>query len=557
MTFIKNSSFIFFLLMFVLNCQSQIKDKRINPDLLQEKIHFFCDRDSYLSGDHISFYIDYEALPGFEDKQLSNIVYLELITYTGVSFVKKKFLIKKGKVSGSIKIPDDLISGFYYIKVYTRWMRNYSPRIYSYTPIKIINYKSNEFIKPPGSDNISEFKIDTINIKAVNNLIILSKKIIERGNNVNIEINTEKIKPDALIMRIVPYSLYQNYKLNVVFTNKQESFDFNYLPETRGVSLSGIVVDKENKQVFGNSMVNLSVFDTVNYSLTTTTDSSGKFYFDLGKIYGEKELLITTDEKRIPFEILVDNDFCNQKVLLPFIPFLINDKSRKFYTNFINKGIVENKYITTNNQNTDPTETYINLNYQKPDFKIILSDYIALPHLADYFYELLPNVGIRRVDNQSVFQIFGSYSEKNRPIVLIDNVIITNIDNLLQISPKNIKSIETFEKPYIIGDKIFSGIIRINSKLKDLAKIELPESGLFINYKMLSYNTIVNYNKKNTATPLLGNTVFWKVWDYSEMNKNKQKVTVNVGDLPGKYTIEVMLVKDNSYTIDTLSYFVK
>ncbi len=137
------------------------------------------------------------------------------------------------------------------------------------------------------------------------------------------------------------------------------------------------------------------------------------------------------------------------------------------------------------------------------------------------------------------------------------NVIITNIDNLLQISPKNIKSIETFEKPYIIGDKIFSGIIRINSKLKDLAKIELPESGLFINYKMLSYNTIVNYNKKNTATPLLGNTVFWEVWDYSEMNKNKQKVTVNVGDLPGKYTIEVMLVKDNSYTIDTLSYFVK
>ncbi len=557
MIFIKNSSFIFFLLMFVLNCQSQIKNTQINPDLLQEKVHFFCDRDSYLSGDYISFYISYEDLSGLEDKQLSDIVYLELITYSGVSFVKKKFLIKKGKVSGSIKIPDDLISGFYYIKVYTRWMRNYTPQIYSYTPVKIINYKSNEFIKPPGSDDISEFRIDTVNIKSANNLIKLSKKTTERGNNVNIEINTGNIKPDALIMRIVPYSLYQNYKLNVVCTNKQESFDFNYLPETRGVSLSGIVVDKENKQAIENNMVNVSVFDTVNYSLTTTTDSAGKFYFDLGKTCGEKELLITADEKTIPLEILVDNDFCNQKVLLPFIPFSINDKSRKFYTNFINRGIVENKYITTYNQNTESTGNYINLNYQSPDFKIVLSDYIALPHLADYFYELFPNVGIRRIDNQSVFQIFGYYSEKNRPIVLVDNVIITNIDNLLQISAKNIKSIETFEKPYAIGDKIFSGIIRINSKQRDLAKIELPESGLFINYKMLSYNTIVNYNKKNTPAPLLGNTVFWRVWDDSEMNKNTQKVTVNVGDLPGKYTIEVMLVKDNSYTIDTLSYFVK
>jgi len=98
-----------------------------------------------------------------------------LITYEGKSFVKKKLLIKDGRVKGIIKIPEELISGYYYLKVYTRWKRNYSPQTFLYIPVKIINYKSNEFVNSPKSNYISDFKIDSSTVKYEGKLLSIDK----------------------------------------------------------------------------------------------------------------------------------------------------------------------------------------------------------------------------------------------------------------------------------------------------------------------------------------------------------------------------------------------
>lgn len=482
-----------------------------------------------------------------------------MITYEGESFVKKKLLIKDGRTKGIIKIPEELISGYYYLKVYTRWKRNYSPQTFSYTPVKIINYKSNEFVNSPKSNYISDFKIDSSTVKYEDKLLSVDKETVNRGDEITVTINKIPENTSVAVIRVLPYAVYNNNILKIVSQENKNYFNFKYLPETRGVSLSGIIVGKKNKQPIANNQVNLSIIDTINYSFTTITDSAGKFYFDLGNIYKNKELLITVKEKGNPLEILVDNDFCNRQIKLPFIPFTINNNERDFYTEFINRGIVENSYIVIDSQKIQTEENYINLNYQKPDFKLILSDYISMSHLADYFHELIPNVGIRRKNNQSVFQVFGNISELQiySPLVLIDNVIITNIDKLLQISPNNIYSIETFEKPYAIGNQLFGGVIRINSKDDDLAKIELPESGMFLNYKMLSANAVINYKRTtNKHIPLSGNTVFWDVISKENLT-DKQKTTFTTSNIPGKYIIEVRMLKNYDYIVDTLSYIVK
>jgi hypothetical protein len=558
MLIVKKIIYSIVLFFLVFTGKAQTKNTKINPALLQENIQLFCDREIYLSGDYIQFYIKYDDISDLTVKQLSNIVYLELITYEGKSFIKKKLLIKNGGTSSTLKIPKELISGYYYLKVYTRWMRNYSPQTFLYIPVKILNYNSNEFITPPNKNYVSDFKIDTTTIN-YNRLLSIDKNIVNKKDNITVTISNIPEKTETIVVSVKSYSIYNSNILKIVPKKSKNIFDFKYLPETRGVSLSGIIIDKRNKQPTANITVNLSVIDTINYSLIAVTDSTGKFYFDFGKTYEEKELLLTVNENKKPLEILVDNDFCNQSVKLPFIPFTINSNERDFYTKFINKGIVENSYTSIDSFNIKTTENYLNLNHISPDFKIVLSDYIFLPHLADYFHELIPNVSIRRENNQSVFQVLGNFAELQiyKPLVLIDNVIVANIDKLLQISPDNIYSIETFEKPYAIGERLFGGIIHIKAKNYDLAKMELPESGIFLNYKMLDKNLYVNYKKTPSSNiPFMGNTIFWDVISHKKRS-SKQEPAINSGVLSGKYIVEIKILGKGIYITDTVSYIVK
>ena len=100
MLLIKKIKYSIILLLFVFTGKTQTNSIKINSTELKENIQLFCDRDIYLSGDYIQFYIKYTNIPDLKDKQLSNIAYLELITYDGKSFVKKKLLIKKGETAG-------------------------------------------------------------------------------------------------------------------------------------------------------------------------------------------------------------------------------------------------------------------------------------------------------------------------------------------------------------------------------------------------------------------------------------------------------------------------
>ncbi len=62
--------------------------------------------------------------------QWSRVLYVELIQPNGTSLAQGKVLIDSSGAMGTINIPEGLSSGTYYLKAYTRWMRNCGPEDY-------------------------------------------------------------------------------------------------------------------------------------------------------------------------------------------------------------------------------------------------------------------------------------------------------------------------------------------------------------------------------------------------------------------------------------------
>ena len=104
-----------------------------------ETLQVCTDRMMYITGEVISF----SALVNIKDdnstKELSRVLYCELVTPDGTRIAGGKFIVENSSAQGCLTIPEDAVTGHYYLKSYTRWMRNSGPGAYNYILLKVIN----------------------------------------------------------------------------------------------------------------------------------------------------------------------------------------------------------------------------------------------------------------------------------------------------------------------------------------------------------------------------------------------------------------------------------
>ena len=113
-------------------------DQPTDTILMLEKVYLHTDRLNYLSGEDI-WYKAY--LVNAEDNLLtshSNNLYVELISPSKDIIQRQNIQIFEGKGNGDFHLEDSLISGTYYLRAYTNWMRNFEENIF-YKTINIVN----------------------------------------------------------------------------------------------------------------------------------------------------------------------------------------------------------------------------------------------------------------------------------------------------------------------------------------------------------------------------------------------------------------------------------
>lgn len=509
-----------------------------------EKVVLFSDRTLYIAGEKILFSAFIQNKNKTRAVDTTRVLYCEIISQDGKKISGNKYLINNNTTSGNISIPNDVITGWYFLRAYTKLMRNSGPESYLYTAIKIINAGRSEYQVATNQNNSSVGTIGVISNANEDTSFLVSTDKSQYTTRDNVLLSVSKTdSPESvwklLSLSVVPEFSISEYESILPESERYEKNEFFY-PETRGLSITGKLIDNKSNHPLPGRRINLSILGKGRDFVAMQTDSAGRFYIPLPDYTGFRDLFLSTDNApNSEPKILVDNDYCTIPVHLPSKEFLLTPNERiAAYNMAVNVQL--DSYFKD-----DSIPDIVNKHledqsfYGKPDEILYLNKYVLMPSLEDYFTELLNTAKVRTRQGKKYFKVYGLQSgiADPDPLTLVDLVAIENPSLVLAISPMNISRIEVVNQLYVKGDQTYGGIINIISNRGDFAGIDLPSSGLFINYGFLadtSYNSPVFRKKEHY--PDARNTLLWE--PQLEFNKsNSVKISFTTPDTPGRYQI--------------------
>ena len=540
----------YLLFLTLISVCSGLKSQDLFINAAGERIQVCTDRTMYVSGEQIFFSaVIYNETNPFAE-EFSRIFYCELITPDGDKITGGKYLLQYSSGQGCLAIPEETISGIYFLKFYTRFMRNISTDEYKYIMLKIINPFKKEVLS--GNDGYDTTNLTGNTMGAVTddqsiNILSRKKRFAPREEiRLTIKGNAGKGSSARLCLSVIPQSTYEA----PLYTDKNElnvAHNGVYLPETRGLSLSGQLIGKESGNPAPYTKVNLSIIGDMDI-LAARTDSNGKFFFALPNYIGNKDIFLCAENlPDITPEILIDNDFCSKPVNLPSPTFTLNEEEMKAaYKLAVNSRITS--MFREDIMVSDSSGEGNNISfYGEPSEVLLMEKYIDLPTLEEYFTELTVMVNLRKVRGRKQFRFYTTQAAMSiyDPLVLVDWVAVFDIDKILAMSPLYIERIELVNSPYVKGNITYGGIISFVSKKNDFAGIDLPASGTFVNYSFLEECTEnIPTDPSPDNIPDSRNTVYWNP-DVQTNDDGTAAISFPAPDTPGKYNI---LLKGMSLT---------
>jgi hypothetical protein len=500
-----------------------------------EIFRLFTDRNMYIIGEVIRF----SAVDPYEKDSADRVLYVELITSDGIRINGGKYLLGNGKAGGCLEIPEDLFSGYYFIRAYTRVMRNPGPLSYDYVPLTIVNpYKSdipasdNESYQILGKDSLSGGPFQLSGIKS-------QYKTREKAEFRLSERNAKRIVKGVNIT-IVPEHSVLNYRVRLPLMNKmlRDSQEI-YFNEKRGISLTGKLMEKDQKKPIPGKVVTLSVMGDKDFT-GFKTDRNGRFFFTLPDDTGKRDIFLSTaDYNSAGMSLFIDNDFCTRPINFRTEEFKLTGEERKLALELSKNARISREFMKSPEPAADTVIQNKKPFYGEPTGILLMDKFIQLPTLREYFDEISLEVKIKERKEGKYFKFLSNDASMMAydPLILVDWVVINDMEKVLSVLPQKILRIETVNKPYVKGNLTYGGIISIISREGDFAGIDLPASGIFIKYDLFSPACPpVNIIPVTPNIPDARNTVLW-IPDFQVDGSGENIIRFDTPDTPGRYEI--------------------
>jgi len=513
------------------------------PGTIDEKVILFTDRSIYIAGEQIQFSATLFSSEGKGSSNVSRILYCELVTPDGSIITNKKFLINQSVGAGCILIPKDQVTGTYYVRAYTKLMREYGPFSYEYKQIRIINPKSPDVLEADNSVNLPAEESKQPQVKVLHDIlsVIMDKKVYASRDTIHVsyqQVNNLAKSIKSVSLSVVPENSASSIPFQPAVKEPQKPETVFY-PETRGLSLAGKLTDASSSVPVTDKRINLSIIGEGRDFMVTRTDSLGRFHFALPGYYGSRDLFLCAEKTPSQsVKIWVDNDFCTMPFRLPSPKFYLTEQERATAQNMAQNVQINSHFPYSTTTDNTALKTEATSFYGKPTTVLYLDKYILLPTLEEYFNELPSQVKVRKRKGESYFAV---QAEKDLsfydPLVLVDWVAVDEPSKILAISPQNVSRIEVVNEDYVKGGQTYGGIISIISKKGNFAGVDLPSTGIFINYRFLSENQCINISDKISATtPDARNTILWEP-ELKIPENQPEKIIFTAPDTPGKYSV--------------------
>ena len=502
----------------------------LKSDLYREKFHLFTDRNIYATGEKIFFRAYNLSDPALKKGPWSTVLYMELLDATNKSFANGKYPLEKWGSSGYITVPANLPTGNYYLRAYTKWMRNFSPYEYAYYLITIINpysEETNDILNLELKED-STPHLNTGEIMVIKDIVKCSTSQEDYNKRKKITLNIkipykEWISPDGYCVSVIKSGAINSNIYGLNFSNFKEHeipSEIKFYPEMKGISLSGSIIKKDLNIPSAYSEVHLSALGENPYYIGYLTEQQGRFLFSLPDWHESRNFYIAVETKdEDPVEILIDNDFSTDLVNLPGIPFTLSGEEKNIareimFNMQLDKAYKHARDLTADSAMVNPQ---YNLFYGNPTFTLKTGDYVKLPTLEEFFHELMmPSVSVIKRKDRSDIVMKGNNPDIAfyKPLLLLDFVPVFNADNLLKISPEYIRQIEVINSTYVRGNMCFGGIISVFSHKGDMAGIDLPENSIFFDFKTYEPQDEITFpdysdSPANKRIPDFRNTMYW------------------------------------------------
>jgi hypothetical protein len=463
---------------------------------INEQLYVFADRSIYAVDETLYFMADHRVSGLSGEHSWSSVLYVELIASNGKALAQGKYQLSGGRAEGSLHIPTAALTGDYYLKCYTRWMRNRGPNSFSYTPLKIINPYRSEVVALPDTETSADGFQKLAYKEGVLECSTASASY-QGGQEVVLQIkgaSTSYLDQLSCCVTVVPEGAIDlaGGQYTVAPMDENEDFRVSILPDLgSNVSISGTVVGPDQEPV-PYAILHFSLLGEIPDYFASMSDEHGRFVLSTPAGVGEtKEFFVTSEQEEASgLEVRIDQEYDSRVLSLPAEPFQLSDAELEVARKIALNIQLSNTFMPENFILDEPLKEAYSEGDRIPFYgtrvqRLLIDDYVRLPNLEEIFINLMPEVQFYRKQGKTKIRIL---SENNSigvymPLIMIDHISVFDHEALLALSPEKIHRIDLISDIYLKGNVTFGGVLAIHSRKGDMAGIDLPLGSYFFDYE--------------------------------------------------------------------------
>jgi hypothetical protein len=520
-----------------------------------EKLLVFTDRSLYAVNESIRFSATLQSGTGSLPGPGSEVIYIELVNASGEAVAKGKYSLSENRSSGQLSIPSTTASGNYYLRSYTRWMRNFGAANFTYLPIRVVN---------PYSKNMEDGRWEPgkpgLSIKPKDHPAVIcstNKTSYGAGEMVHAEfipMGDSMYQIQNGCMTVVPEGSIDTSALLYRVDVKPDSrvpFELKFLPDRNGTAISGTVMNGLKGAPSPHTRIHFSILGKDPAYLVTASDQEGRFLIKIPPRTGNQEMFVVPEPTPgNPLQVLIDNDFSSEPLPFQAEPYTLNDEEKLLASRISLQMQLQQNYLVeseTDSSMMDQQAGHIPF-YGEPVISVKIDEFINLPNMEEVIINLVSQTYVMRRGDREYFMIKSENPmiSNYNPLILIDHIPVFDMNVVLAIPPSKIDHIEVIPEVYILGEEKYGGIICFTSREGDLAGMKLPEGSYFFDFTALQAPMVELHPRYpgGSRIPDTRNTIFWV--DHMELQQDRAtKISFPAGSIPGNYLILFRGVSSN------------
>lgn len=513
----------------------------------KENVLVYTDRNLYTVNESIRFTAMLQSGEKAYRGLGSSVLYLELVNSAGNAVARGKYPILENRTSGQLNLPSSLPTGLYFVRSYTRWMRNFGSRDLSYLPVRVVNPFSDEV----SGDRPARVENGLSPVARGQRLVSVSpsRASYHRGDPVEVEFSLETGNISRIphgCISVVPAGSIDTtgfrYRVDVQ-PEDAVRFQFNFLPEINGTSISGIITEPGNQVPVADARIHFSILGEEPSYMVTRSDQAGSFAIQVPYRTGSQEMFVVPEYASAnPPEVRIDNDFASDPLPFQPGPFTLSGEELELASRMSLNMQVQGTFLA----DTLPGQVMVRKGedpvpfYGTPAIRVNMDEFVNLPNLEEVVENLIPNTYVIRRGGSRSFLIKGESPMISMfpPLILIDHIPVFDMEVILDIPPSKLDHIEVIPEVYVLGEVKYGGIISLTSLAGDLASIKLPEGSYFFDYLAFQPQPAPKGARHSGPGkfPDVRNTLYWL--DHLELDKgSSEKISFRAASVPGSYLI--------------------